>query len=145
LEGQADAAFTDAVAASKSYTDTKTIDSGWVTAGFTLSTGITNNQTISARRVGNVVSVMATSLTVDSLSISTTGDIPNRSLFTVPSAFMPSVSGQGLASAQSGRVGSFYINSDGQVFLAATVPDSTQTGTVATTAVSVSVAGTYLI
>lgn len=144
LETQADAAYTDAVAAAKTYTDTKTNDTGWVTTGITLGPGVTNNSTIAVRQVGNLVTVAAQQLTIDTLSVPTSGNVANQTLFTLPSQFWPTVV-QGLPAGPAGPLASFYVGTGGNVGLAAIAPDATQTGTVTNTNVVVSVSGTYMV
>lgn len=123
--------------------DMSKYDTGWVTSGLTASTGITLG-TYRIRRIGNQVVVAIDPFTVDSLSVSTIGDIGNRAICTVPSAFQPSAV-QALSSASTGRVASGYINGSGVIVLSALTPDATQTGTTTITNTQFSLGGSYFI
>jgi len=118
-------------------------DTGWVSDGFTTQSGVTVTGA-KIRRIGNVVSVLLDNVTLDSINIPTTGDVANRVVIKVPTGFAPTML-QPLSSASAGAMSSFYINSAGNITLAATVPDSTQTGNVTKTSWLTSCGGTYFV
>ncbi|WIE65961.1 hypothetical protein DEI99_005330 [Curtobacterium sp. MCLR17_036] len=116
-------------------------DTGWVTSGFTVPSGVLVSGA-RIRRVGQVVSLVVDSITVNSLAIPTSGDVPNTAVLKVPDGFAPSY-GQAIGSLVAGRMCSFVMGASGNLVLGSVVPDATQTGTI-TVDYNTSAGGTYL-
>lgn len=108
--------------------------SDWVDLSSYLAAGISSIPDSSvpapqARRVGNMVELMFSSLYIDSISVPTNGDVTNRSLTTaIPAQFRPSIIA-GITPGPAGLLWGGNIAGNGVIALGAITPVVTATAT----------------
>jgi hypothetical protein len=116
-----------------------TMASGWTATGASLMYRILFGKIVCI--TGNLIIKAAT----PTMNVSVNGGLPNTPVMTLP-AFLRPIKTQGLGGYTGGRTATWFVETTGEVIIAATAPDATQTAAVAfPTGEEVSFAGIYFL